>query len=93
MTPEIRAAWPRVAGRWASSFCRISLLRLPTARVVQIGRQLQSLVPAVGGDVLALAGEIALVAGVDRQLLGNTAGNRRRAPATGSTSRAQSISG
>ena len=28
---EIRAAWPRVAGLWACSFCRTSLERLPTA--------------------------------------------------------------
>lgn len=31
VTPAIRAAWPKVAGRWAASFWRISAERLPTA--------------------------------------------------------------
>ena len=39
--------------------------------IVEIGRQLQGLVPAVGGDVLPLAGKVAVVAGVDGQLLGD----------------------
>jgi len=43
--------------------------------VVEVGRQLQGLVTAIGGDVLALAAKIALIAGVDRQLLGNLARN------------------
>lgn len=31
VTPEIRAAWPKVAGLWLSSFWRTSFERLPTA--------------------------------------------------------------
>ena len=69
VTPSIRAACPRVAGRTAWSFSANLGGETAEREVVEVAGQKQALVAAERGDVGILAVEIAMIGGVDLDLL------------------------
>ena len=68
--PSSRAAWPRLAGRWRSSFWRTSV-EGPGARRSRSRREWRALLLAEGRDVELLALDIDGVARVDLELRGD----------------------
>ena len=69
--PGMRAACPKVAGESRSSLLACFGRKSTHAAIIEIGRQMQLLVPAKGQDIGLLALEIAGIAPVDLQLLGD----------------------
>ena len=76
VTPSMRPAWPRLAGRTAASFCRTSVESPAIAAIVEVGRQLERLVAPHRLDVRLLPLQVDGILRVDRDLLGDRCRNR-----------------
>ena len=60
-TPEMRDAWPSVAGRIFISFCRASIRKLGTSRIIESRRDLLVLQVLHPGNLVLLAGDVACI--------------------------------
>ena len=81
VTPSIRPAWPRLRGRTAENFCRISRDRPGSSGVVDVLRQQQRVVAPIARDVLRLPFDIDRVFGVGLEPGDERARDLARAPA------------
>ena len=91
--PSSRPAWPMVRGRAAVSFCARLVGEAGHRRIVEVVRQREGFVAAIGGDVGRLAREIDVVFRVGLELLGDRRRRGRRAAARSGASVSSEISG